>query len=427
MITSNRHPDYAEMAADITYTTTAIAGQVAVKKAGQAFLPATGGMIRNWDAYDGIGALQYASYKSRARFHDVTRGAQIGILGLAFEKDPTADDLDEVVTDRGRSLLDLARSCVMAVCAAGRHVLLVDAGDDGVPYITEYSALDLVDWNTDRTGRLVYAAFREYEKTTDPKKHETSEILREYTLTDDGVLVQLGGTEIAILRRDTLPIVIISALGVGAEITQPPMLPVAQCAVAAYQLSADYRLALHMAAQPTPYARTDDDDAAAKIHAQGIGSGALWVLPYNSEVGYLEVSGAGIDKLKTAIDDELTQARALSVSLVANSGQAEAAQAIRMRASSQHATIYSILDAVSDGITDALAIRAEWGGLTPQEISIKTDFTAAYASEQMINAVNVAVNAGNLPRSVLFELARKAALTTKSDEEILDELDGEGA
>jgi len=437
------HPDYAHFSKRWRKVSDALGDEDQIKARGEAYLDKPQGMAKN----DPDGTA-YDAYKGRARFPEVTQQALTGIVGLVFEQDPIGAS-DAVITNGGQTNLELSRDMIRACAAKGRDILVVDAppkrkggGGGGRPFITRYAAEALINWKTSPTNprELTLAVFEEAEDAADDMYgHETTTTYRRYFREGAGPVevtrwkrenerdIRLGAP--VLLPVPFMPIVIAGSIDTSPACDPVPLMPVVFSALAYYRKSASYEQALYLTAQPTPWVSGADETLYQAILEQGIGSSVLWPVPEGGQVGFLEISAEGISELQQALAEEMRQAESHAVRLTQQSDGVESAASIGMRAATQHASVYSVADAVSIAITRAQRMRAEWAAETApaEDFALRTDFTEAYAGEKMIAVLNQAINAGNAPRSPMFEAIRRSGLSEKTDAEMEEEIAATGA
>jgi hypothetical protein len=135
----------------------------------------------------------------------------------------------------------------------------------------------------------------------------------------------------------------------------------------------------------------------------------------------MEVSGNGIALNKQAIDDELLRAEHHGSKLLQQGDQVQSAEALKLRMLSQYATLQSVVMSGGEAIEQALRSIAVWLKLNPDDVIYQpnTDFVNTVEINQM-SVINQAVMSGTLPREILYEAARKAGYTKKTDEELND-------
>ena len=430
------HPEYIKFLKRWKRMDAALDDQETVHEAGEEYLPKTGGM-RQRELLDPTGESHkdYENYKARARFPEITSQALTGIVGLVFEKTPLGVS-DEKITNSNQTNIELARESVRAVSSKGRDVYVIDAPTaeegGGEPYIATYPAECLTNWKlTDRRAEPYLAVIREeIEKPEDDiYKHSTETVYRRYQRLEGGAIemariIKSDSADIPIsdpiiLPIQEWPVIVPGSIDLKYNCDPIPLAPVARCAFSYYMKSALYELALYLTGQPTPVLSGVTQDEYDRIIQQGIGSSAVWHIGEEAKAAFLEISGNGIERILEAMQDQLNQAETYAVRLTQDTGGVESAAAIAMRAATQHASVYGIADTVSLGITQAQNLRAQWAGVSePEPFEIKTEFSTGYASDQLINSLNTAVNSGNIPRSILFDALRQAGYTEMSDEEI---------
>lgn len=430
------HPEYSEVSPRWRLMSDALSDEDKIKSRGTLYLPKTGGMAKGKN-----GDARYETYKDRARFPEITSQALTATIGLVFEKDPIGAT-DEIITNTEQTNLQLARDVVRQVASKGRSILVVDSKTEeeggGVPYITQYSAESLINWKVSsrHPSELEMAVFAEnVDVSTDEYGHDFDRVYRKYKRIDSGISVTLWDKEGAlidaerIISIDTMPIIPVGSIDLTPRIDPIPLLPIARCALGYYRKSANFEQALHLSAQPTPWVKGITAAQYEELRAIGTGAAALWYLGSDSigEAGFLEFSGDGVDKTEAAMLGELKQAESYAIRLTQQAEGTESGAAIAMRAATQHASVYSIADAVSIGIARAQRIRAKWAGVPEAgDFALRTEFTENYSGEQMINALNSAVNSNNAPRSALFEAIRKSGLSESTDDEMVREIENSG-
>ena len=153
-ITAN-HPDYELYSPSWSRARDVLAGEDAVKAAGERYLR----RIQDHDLLD------YDAYRGRATFYNATARTASGYLGMIFRrapfvKLPAAPAMQEFVNDTdllGTTLYGYAKQIVTEVVHVGRAGTLIDwEPTEGRPYASMYRAEDIVNWRVDRIlGRSV--------------------------------------------------------------------------------------------------------------------------------------------------------------------------------------------------------------------------------------------------------------------------------
>lgn len=430
MPVTTKSPDYEKYSPRWERVRDVLDGEDTVKEKKEQYIPKTSGMRKG-----GSGSKDYDAYRDRARIYGITQRSHTGIIGLMFEKDPEGIS-DKIVTNNGMTLLQLAREVARAVTATGRDILLVDApADGGKPYIARYPAKCLINWKTDPSNpsRLTLAVFKEGKSKSDADEysHDTDDVYRRYMMKDGKVTIEIfneKGESVEAERiinapqldaeNPTLPIFMPGSIDNSPACDPVPLLTTANCELSAYRLSADYHLCLFLTNHGTPTVSGVNNDQYSAIVEQGIGPSALWHLGSTGVAGFLESTGVGISASKSAIQDELDEAEKNAIRLTSG-GSAESTETVRIRSSQMHASVYTMADSISIGITNANKLRAKWASEQPMDdFVISTEFSSKHAHQAMIGAIDSAVNSGNVPRSVMFEVLRKSGLTEATNEEL---------
>lgn len=437
---TTEHPEHVKFSKRWVMMNDALGDEDDIKGKGEKYLPKTGGMKANDDD-----DTRYKAYKARARFPEITTQALTAMNGLIFENDPDGVT-DDIITNAGQSNIEFARDVTRAVASKGRDILVVDAPPGsqggGDPFIARYSAESLINWKSmpGKPSDIRLAIFKEAveDASSGEYGHETETQYRQYRRVDNkievSVWMMINDKAIMIDEPVVLPVDFMPVIAVGSIDSVPncdpiPLLPVARCAIAYYQLSADYRMSLHVNNNPTPWLKGVNQEQYSAIQAIGIGAGSLWSIGENpdAEVGFLETTGASHADSRTAMEDELKQAETYAVRLTQSSDSPESGVAISKRAASQHASIYTIADSVSIAVTQAQRMRAIWAGeAEPEDFKLDAKIDEEYAGEQMINALNTAINSGNAPRSSLYEAIRKAGLSPLDNQQMTAEIETDG-
>ena len=421
-----KHPEYNKFKPRWDRMDDMLEGQDTVRSKGEKYLPKTGGMTSDEDE------KRYEAYKKRARFLELPSKGLTGIIGLVFENDPIGSS-DEIITNSNQKNIELSRDVVRAVSTKGRDILVVDAppGDGGKPYIARYSANSLINWKTarDNPADITLAVFLEEEEKEDSDQysHETDTRYRQYLRIDGNIELSKWALrngeymtieEPVILDIDFMPLVTVGSIDVMPPCDPIPLLSVADSALAYYVASASYKYSIHLACHPTFYAEGFDEESYKNMIQTGLGGGAAINVPTEGKIGFLEAEGTGISHAFADMEHELKQAESHSVRLTQDVNGVESGAAMGMRAAAQHASIYSVADAVSIGITRAQNMRAQWAGESePEPFSIRTEFKQGQAEAQMVTAIGASINSGNAPQRMLYDYAYDKGMTEATWEE----------
>jgi hypothetical protein len=203
------------------------------------------------------------------------------------------------------------------------------------------------------------------------------------------------------------------------DITRPPLEGMAAINIAMYQTSADYRNAIHFIGVPTPYAiGFGDGMKGPDIY---LGSTTVWrTSEMNAKVGYLELTGNGLNHLVEAINSDKEEMARLGAKMLATQSysryggggagvEAYATVALRQTAET------SALMKITLGLTQSLSLVMQWvywwmnpDKVTPKDceteasVELNTDFTGVKLTGQEVQQFVAAYIAGGISFDTLF-------------------------
>jgi hypothetical protein len=436
------HPEYTSHIGLWAKCRDAVDGEEAVKAAGSAYLPTLTGQPPS----------EYAAYKLRACFYAAAGRTVDGLTGAIFRKHPKlsgptnfVDDADLLayITEDRKSLWALARMTVAELMTTGRVGLMVDADDEGRPYLTSYNAEAIVNWSPEiidgrlQLGRVVlreeYAKYKDgdpYEATMDFRyrelmllpvddelkfiyvvrvweRHEerdesTGQIKGVWAPVSTHMPRAVGGRPL-----NYLPFVIVNPLGIGPDVEKPPLLDLVNVNLSHYRTSADLEHGRHFAALPTPCLA--GFDTKLDYH---IGSAKAWATDNpQAKWGFLEFQGQGLGSLEKAVEHKEKQMAVLGSRLLEERlPDAEAAAAIKLRQAGEQSMLASIADAASQGLTEVLRMFARCSrmeGETAISVQLNKDFdTAGIDSQLLINLIQM-LHAGDMSFEAFYHNLQK--------------------
>ena len=236
-----KHPDYASYVAEWSLLDTAIEGSASVKAKGEIYLPKPASMD----------TAAYEAYKLRAQFPayvSATVSAMMGVMHgseIAYDLPDRLEFIREDADGKGRSLERLHELVSYELLTQGRVGLLVDAPrEGGNPYITLYRAPRIVNWDEG------FYVLDESGLIRNGYQWDTVTRYRELGLEEGRYYQAVRDAENEVERQpysfNEVPFTIASWHGITHELRSPPLIQVANEAIATYQLNADYRLQLYM-------------------------------------------------------------------------------------------------------------------------------------------------------------------------------------
>lgn len=425
-----QHPDYERMLPKWQRVRDVVAGQDAVHKAGDRYLP----RLSDQDP------KEYDAYLKRTPFYPATGRTLAGLVGMVFRKDATIEapsamaDMIEDVTLSGGSLQGLARMVFDEVEQVGRcgvlvefpmveqqPVTLAEATSRNLrPYATIYHAEDIINWRVERVGNRMattLVVLREAHTITGQFSTSTEPQLRVLRLTPEGYSVEVWrqaekSSEWELVEgpfnplRNGRPLPEVPFFWFGPDelspkVQDPPMLDLADVNLSHYRNSADLEHGAHFTGLPTPFIAGVQLEQGEKIR---IGSGTAIVSAHPEARGsYLEFTGQGLGALEKLLDRKEAQMAAIGARMLApEKRQAEAADTLEMRHNGETSVLAAQARLVSQGITAMMETMREWAGIAGRCLfNLSTDFMPVRMSAQELDALVKAWQTGAISRQTL--------------------------
>lgn len=329
-------------------TRACMAGESAMKREGEAYLPIPSGFRSQDD--DGVKA--YTAYRERAQFPALLSpsvGAMIGIIHgqeIAIEMPDQMNYLWESANGMGLPLEAFHRRITRELLTIGGYGVLADADADkgGDPYLAGYSRDSIINWDTD------WFVLDETALVRNGFAWEQVEKFRVLSMEGGAcqAVVYEGQTETPIEMRGRggkplprVPFAVANSLDLSVKIESPPLIGVSNAAKAIYQLSADYRHQLYMSGQETLVAINGEAPSAVGagvVHEMRGGEGEA-----RPDLKYVSPTCSGITAHKEAMAEQREAAVQAGARLFEQTaaGQ-ESGEAKRLRYASETATLTTI-------------------------------------------------------------------------------------
>jgi hypothetical protein len=459
---NSTHPDYDANAFDWLRARDVLAGEDAVKSAGEKYLP----------RLDSQSDEEFLAYRKRASFFNATARSAEGFIGLIFRRPPfvkvpesqsgVGRALAAFLNDAdmlGTTLPGYTKNVVTEVVGIGRAGSLIDwEGDvEKRAYVSLYSAEQILNWRIERVnGRNVPTLIvlsevlaglatgdskDEFElnyqqqirvlklvpgeKTKDaagkrpfkyeveiwrPKENKRKTAKVEWELFETRVPLRLGKP------LPLIPFVFHGPRHSRPDVDRPPLRDIIAVNLDHYRLNADYKHGLHFTALPTAWVSGFDKSATLRI-----GSSTAWVSETpGATAGFLEFSGQGLTTFERAMDrDERLMAVLGSRLLEDQKRVAETAEAIQLRQTGENSALSAIATSVSESLTQVIRWIFWWNSTEeiPEAISgndvlvqLNTDFSVKGMSSQELQAIVAVWQSGAISRDTMFELFRRGEI-----------------
>jgi hypothetical protein len=440
------HPEYDASLPAWLRARDVIAGEDAVKSAGEKYLPRLEAQTDE----------EYDAYRARASLFNATARTADGYLGLLFRRAPFikvpegANALGKAmrafVNDAdmlGMSFASYARNVAREVIAVGRAGTLMDweGESENRVYASLYTAENILNWRVERIqGRnvltllVLHESVRGVATDGDADEFETKfgEQIRVLKLGDGGCQVEVWRpkqrdrgqraewekVETGIPLRLGKPLPLIPFLFHGASHSLPDVdrLPLGDGIAVNldhYRLHADYRHGMHFTALPTAWVSGFDKAATLRI-----GSSTAWVTDTpGASAGFLEYSGQGLTTFERAMDrDEKLMAILGARLLESQKRVGEAAEAIELKQSGQNSILGALAACVSMSLTQVLRWAYWWNSTEamPDDVSnedvvieLNTDYSTRGLTANEIVAIVQAWQSGALSRDSMLDIFRR--------------------
>lgn len=431
------HPQYESFLAKWQRSRHVIAGQDAVRGAGEAYLP------KPVDE----GPNEYAGRIKRSNFFNGTWRTIAILHGMMFRKDPTLEcNVEEYLKDvtmSGVSFERFARNIAGEVLGVGRVGILVDfppvsnvtgitvaaANQMGLrPTMQMYSAESIINWKhrNIRNATVLSLVVLQEEMAApdnDEFEHKSETVYRVldldpenfyrqrlYRINAKGKDEQIGSDFYPLMNGkplDYIPFGICGTDGLDCALDEPPLINLVDANIAHYQVNADYRHGLHFTALPTLFLAGVTLNEGEKIH---VGSTAAITSPDpNADGKFIEFTGQGLSETREALKEMKQEMAVLGARALADeTKQAETLGGTAIKRSGENSMLSSIALAVSNALTWALKVFSEWAGQAGEvEFKINRDFMPTLMDAQTLTALVGAVQAGKISDSEFFELMQR--------------------
>lgn len=378
MAVDAKHPSYVDHLEEWSQLRDTSRGTVAVKQAGQRYLPMPSGFAAQTDG----GKAMYKAYITRGRFPDILDPTLAGMVGVIHRNEPiiemhtAMEPLWENATVDHLPLEAFHRRITSELLLMGRYAVLVDAPVEGadLPYLAGYTAETIINWSQD----LDLFVLDETGMVRDPGTFEWREqkSWRVLNLTDGAYSQQVYGEDqqasSAIVDPsirggaplDQIPFVIAGPTELSVNVSDSPLQGVSEASVSMFQLDADYRWQLYMSGQETLFIIGGDTLPSV------VGAAVVHGLPLAGDAKYVGPSGAGIAAHRQAILDAKEDAITAGAALFESPTGRESGEALKLRYSAQTATLTTVAIASAQCLERSLRNVALFMGLDPAKVTV---------------------------------------------------------
>lgn len=458
------HRLYDQFAPSWQRTRDVLAGEDAVKAAGEAYIPR---LETQTDE-------EYQQYVARGFFYNATARTLAGYLGMIFRRDPAVNspaDGDraasllgvssvfssflEDVDLFGTTLASYARHLATEVLSVGRGGTLVDwhEGMERRAFLAFYSAENILNWRVARiNGRMQPTLVVLREWAAEINGDEFEEELKEQILVQrleavgDGAptLPPSGavGTQrptyvyrvekweqrekqdakdemewvrvsVATPTRNgktlsSIPFVFHGPTHSRADVERSPIDDIVVANLDHFRINVEFKHGMHFTALPTAWVSGFDKTTTLKI-----GSRTAWVADIpGASAGFLEFKGEGLQTFERALDRVERLLAVLGSRLLESQKRvSESAEALALRQGGEASILGSLATSLSSSLTDVMRWVYWWHTVTadPSDVSeetacvkLNTDFETAHMTGKDLTALVAAWQAGAISQDTML-------------------------
>lgn len=397
---------------------------------------------------------RYYDYIDRAQFVNVTARTRNAMVGMAFRNPPEMElpqgleYLIDNATGEGRSLEHLAKDVVGDLLEVGRIGLLVDypTAEEGLTQ-AQVSALNLqanmktypaeciINWKTTVVGGeeiLSLVVLKEtYSIAEDEYDHDTETQYRVLKLQDGAYTVQVWREDEIVSETqprdgrgqllDRIPFLIPGTYNNNPDVDDAALYDIATLNIAHYRNSADYEEGVFLHGQPMLHLDTGDMNSATfnELNPNGVEVGARRGLVTSGGGSAQLLQAEANSAAYEAMQDKLKDMLAIGARLIQENGQAETAEAARIK----HAGDNSVLTNIVQNASEAIRMAIEWCGVfmnVEGEVvfNINEDFYDKSLTAQDVMADIQLYDRGVIGKTDMRQSLRKAGRLERQDDEI---------
>ena len=440
-----QNPEYMNSLPKWTLVRKCVAGAKAVRAAGTLFLP-------DPELSEGDKNKRYAPYKARAQFLNVTARTRNAMVGMAFRRPPQSElkgieYIGKNATGSGTSLDQLGKVVTGDLLEVGRIGLLVDypAAEQGLSKeqinasgfkasIKVYTAENIINWKTTLIGGesilSLVVLLEKHDISKDEFDQETKRQYRVLKLEEGKYTVEIWQDDKFFSSfqprangklLDRIPFVIAGTYSNDPSVDDAALYDIAEINIGHYRNSADYEEGIFLHGQPMLHIDTGAMTASEfeSINPNGIEVGARRGIATNGggSASLLQAgsNGAAYEAMKQKEDQMVS----IGARVITSGGQAETAEASRIKHAGDNSVLNNIVQNASAAIETALGWVALFMGVNvEQTYNINDDFYDKGIDPQLLMAKIQLLDRGVIAKKDVRTTLRKAGEINRTDEEI---------
>ena len=403
---------------------------------------------------------RYFNLKKRAQFLNVTARTRNAMVGMAFRRTPEIDvtGIEYILanaTGSGTTLEQLGKIVVGDLLECGRIGLLVDYPDAEpnlskekvqalglISTIKIYNAESIINWKTEVIGgreMLSLVVLRE-EYSLDKDEFDQS------TEVQYRKLCLIGGIYNQVIYRDgvifgnysqpkangkqlrEIPFVIPGTYSNDPAVDDAALYDIAEINIGHYINSASYEEGIDVHGQPMLHIDSGTMSAAEwdTLNPNGVEVGARRGIVTNGGGSAQLIQAAANAAAYEAMQQKEKQMVSIGARLIELGGQAETAEAARIKHAGDNSVLANVVQNASEGIQKALTyVNLFMGNTFDPVFIINEDFYDKSLDPQTMIAKIQLFDRGIIGKTDIRATLRKAGEIDREDEDIDDETDDE--
>lgn len=414
-------------------------------------------------ACNAANALRVQSYWSRGRFFNATGRTHESLGGMVWSKEPEVelahklDYLEKNADGAGSGLREVAQAVVDEVDSIGRYGILVDMPSNEVrltqsqeqmpanaPRFIQYTAEQIIYFrvagSSNSVDEIRLTEIRSEKVSGNDFDYEDKVYIRRLIMIDGIYNNQLWNDKKEIVGESVEPIAngkklteipfqFFGADNNSPEYSKVPLYDLANANLGHFVLDCDNRDNLHFHGQGMTNVFTDmNPDEFDENNPNGLDVGAkgrnLFRAGDKVELLQLEATGA----IPAEMERDQERMVMLGAQLVTNASSTQTLGAKEIEVTTSTSTLKRIAFNVTEGIEQCLEWAALFLGESKESTyKINTDFVTDDMSPEMITKQMEMVQGGVLPKSTLYETARKVGFTKLDDATLKSESEKDSA
>ena len=425
-----------------------------------SFLGMEGAKLSQARSCNALSTERIKAYWARGRFLGATAKTKEDLDGMIWSHPPEVElsnpleYLEKSANGSGSGLNDVAQKITSEMISIGRYGVLVDMPSnesgltqsqmqepDKAPRMIQYKAEQIIfvkcGESSNSVDEIRLVEISEQRKEGSKFDWETVERIRRLVIIEGVYHNQLFSSKEEMLsdvvpvsnggNMDYIPFQFFGADNNSPEYSKVPLYDLANLNLGHFVLDCDNRNNLHDYSQGALFVSTNmqpHEFAAANPNGLDLGLKGINMLDQGDSAEILQPKSGTV--LAEALREDVQNMIMQGAQLVTNSSGNQTLGAKRIESNSSISTLKRISCNASSGIDQLLEwISLMLGATEVSTYTLNTKFMVDALTPEMIAQHIAIVQTGKLPSSTLYETARKAGFTNKSDEELMEEAEAD--